>query len=296
MHASFSRRQALAAIGAAAAASGKATPSRLSMEAYIWVNMANRAKRPLLEMMDEMFASAPYAGFVNIELNDGFFAPAVKAKTLELLDKHKLQMPSVYVGGVMHQADLAEKTIEKALMIAALCKPYGCTAVVHNPNPKPRNVAKDDKELEIQAASLNRIANALAAQGLEFRVHHHSPELENNAKEWRHILTQTDPQLVKLCIDVEFVYRAGINPSSLIREGGFRVRELHLRNRTNNSPLQAFEAGDIDYAKVAKTVAELKLKPLVVVELAYHDDTVITRSFNENVRRSRIYAQQLFHL
>jgi sugar phosphate isomerase/epimerase len=290
-----SRRTAFCALTgaalAAAAASGK--ESRLSMEGYIFMNMANRAKRPLVEMMDELFASAPYGGFRNVELNDGFFTPAVKDKTFALLDQHKLRMPSVYVGGVMHQDDLADKTIEKALTIAAACKPYGCTAVVHNPNPKPKGAAKDPAELDRQAANLNRMTKALAGAGFELRAHHHNPELEDNAREWRHILKNTS---AKLCIDVEFVYRAGIEPSALIREAGQRVTELHLRNRTNNSPLQDFGPGDIDYSAVAKTLREMKLKPLIVVELAYHDDTVITRSFNDNVRQSRLYAEKVFAL
>jgi sugar phosphate isomerase/epimerase len=288
-----SRRTALGSLAGAALMSAADRESRLSMGGYIFMNMANRAKRPLVEMMDELFASTPYAGFRNVELNDGFFTAAVKDKTFALLDHHKLRMPSVYVGGVMHQDDLADKTIEKALSIAAACQPYGCKAVVHNPNPKPKSAAKDRAELERQAAAMNRMAKALDSAGFELRVHHHNPELEDNAREWRHILKKTS---ATLCIDVEFVYRAGIEPRALIREAGSRLTELHLRNRTNNSPLQDFGPGDIDYTAVSKTLSELKLEPLIVVELAYHDDTVITRSFNENVRHSRVYAEKVFGL
>ncbi len=273
-----------------------ASPSRLSLQGYIWINLANRAKKPLASMMDELFESAPFGGFENIELSDWYFTPELKDKTLALVERHRLRMPSVYAGGAMHETDLADATIAKAVSTANTCKPYRCTALVHNPNPKPKGAAKTDSELDLQAAALNRMGAALARDGFQLRVHHHSPEMENDAREWRHILRHTDPSLVTLCIDVEFVYRGGIDPSALIREAGARVTELHLRNRTNNSPLQAFEPGDIDYAKVARTVAELRLKPLVVVELAYHDDTIINRPFGENVRRSRQYAAKLFGL
>jgi sugar phosphate isomerase/epimerase len=282
------RRQLVAFLATPAIAEAK---DRLSLEGWIWMNLANRAKRPLIDMMDELFPSAPAGGFRNIELNDGFFTPATQSKTLKLVDQHQLRMPSVYVGGILHQSGEADKTIEKTLRIAALCRPYGCTAVVNNPNPKPQGAAKTDDELATQARHINRMDQALAEAGYVLRIHHHSPELENNAREWRHIFANTR---AALCIDVEFVFRAQFDPSAFIREAGPRVTELHLRNRTNNSPLQAFEPGDIDYAAVAKTVSQLKLKPLIVVELAYHDDTVITRSFHENVRRSRAYARKLF--
>jgi sugar phosphate isomerase/epimerase len=117
-----------------------------------------------------------------------------------------------------------------------------------------------------------------------------------NAREWRHILRNTDPKYVSLCIDIEHAHRAGMDPNALLREAGSRVSEIHLRNKKGDSPLQAFEAGDIDHEAIARTLARLKIKPLVVVELAYHDDTVITRTFHENVRVSRIYAERIFGL
>ena len=104
----ISRRQAIGVIGAAVPvlavpALAAQKESRLSLEGYIWQNMANRAKKPLAEMIEELFESAPFGGFRNIELNHGFFTPALKDKTVALTRKHKLLMPSVYVGGAMHE-------------------------------------------------------------------------------------------------------------------------------------------------------------------------------------------------
>lgn len=273
-----------------------ATPSRLSMQGYIWVNLANRAKKPLAGMLPELMPSAPKAGFESIELSDYFFTPELKVVTLEQVERNKLKMPSVYAGGAMHQKELIGPTIEKALVTARLCKPFGCAALIHNPNPKPKGAAKTDEELGIQAEGLNQMAKALAAEGYQLRVHHHNVEMENDAREWRHILKHTDAKLVTMCMDVEFVYRGGFDPVVLVREAGSRLTELHLRNRKQQTPLESFEPGDIDYAKVAGAVKALKLKPQVVVELAYHDDTSITRSFEENVRRSKAYAAKLFGL
>ena len=47
---------------------------------------------------------------------------------------------------------------------------------------------------------------------------------------------------------------------------------------------------------VAATLKQLKLQPLVVIDLAYHLDTPITRLFKDNVRLSRIYAEKVFNL
>ena len=290
----MNRRQAIAAL--AASLNANAAGSRLSFQGYIWYNMANRAKRSLAEMLEEMFATAPFGGYTNIELSTTFFTPQLQDRVLKLVRYHKLNMPSVYVGGGMHTEALAEKSIARALEVGAICKEFGCTAIVHNPDTLPKGAAKSEDELAIQARSINKLGEALASQNLQLRIHHHGVELNDKAREVRHILANTDPKNVTFCMDVEFVYRSDMNPSAFIEEIGPRVTELHLRNRTNNSPLQSFEPGDIDYGAVAKTVARLKLKPLIVVELAYHDDTVITRPFSENVRRSRVYAERLFDL
>jgi inosose dehydratase len=55
---------------------------------------------------------------------------------------------------------------------------------------------KTDAELGVQADSLNRMGRALAQNGFELRVHHHTPQLAENAREWRHILHHTSPEYV----------------------------------------------------------------------------------------------------
>ena len=82
-----------AAAGAEDAAA--AAPSRLSLEGYIWQNYASREKKPLGDLLEELFAGAAYAGFRNIELNDGFFTMALRDKVIALTRSNRLLMPSV---------------------------------------------------------------------------------------------------------------------------------------------------------------------------------------------------------
>jgi sugar phosphate isomerase/epimerase len=289
------RRQALFAAAATLSAAGK-KPSRLSLEGYIWQNYASREKKPLPELIDELFATAPYAGFQNIELNDGFFGPALKDRVVELTRLHKLSMPSVYVGGTMHEVEGADKTIARALEIGAICKEFGCDAVVHNPNTKAAQGRKTDGELAIQSESLNRMGRTLAQHGLQLRVHHHTAELVEDAREWRQILKNTDPKYVTLCLDLEHAQHGGMDPNAILREAGPRTTEVHLRNKKGETPGEAFADGDIDHHKIAATMKQLKLQPLIVIELAYHADTAITRPFKESLRLSRIYAEKVFAL
>ena len=67
----------LASVGGLLAAAGKGS-SRLSFAGYIWQNYAAREKKPIADLLDELFATAPYGGFKNIELSNPFFEPACR--------------------------------------------------------------------------------------------------------------------------------------------------------------------------------------------------------------------------
>ena len=286
----------MAAAGAAAMCSAAQRQSQIAAEAYIFQQYAQSQKKSLGDVIGEVLLMARKAGFRNIELNTAFFAPPWREQTLSLLRSAGLRMSSVYVGGPLHEREGADRTIETALEIGALCAPFGCEAIVTNPDPKPHDVPKTDTELAVESGSLNRMGHTLAQHGFQLRVHHHTPQLVNNAREWRSILRNTDPQYVFICVDVDWAYEGGFEPVPFLREVGNRLREIHVRSAKNKVWLEDVEQSDIDYRKVAEYLKDAKLTPLVVVELAYRPNTVITRPLEEDLRLSRIYTEKVFGL
>ncbi|MBZ5607637.1 MAG: TIM barrel protein [Acidobacteriia bacterium] len=292
----LTRRGLLAGSASALLAAPAGGRSRLSMEGYIWNQYVARQKKSLAEGIGEALPMARAAGFANIELNQTFFTPEVRPLLPALLRANRLSMPSVYVGGAMHLRGRAEETIQRALDVAAFSKPFGCGAMVNNPDPLPAGAAKSDAELDTQAGMLNEMGRQLDRLGLEFRVHHHNPEMAGNAREWRHILKNTDPKHVSLCIDLDWAYQGGQDPLAILREAGARASELHLRNSRAKLWLESFEDGDIDYRKVAAHLKLYRLNPLLVVELAYRPETAVTRPLVDDLRLSREYAERIFAL
>ena len=290
----LTRRELLVAGSCAVLSRAAQSSSRMSVEAYIFQQYASRQHKKLGDVLDEVFPMASKAGFRNIELNQEFFAPALRHRTLALLRSNDLAMPSVYVGGAMHETTLADQTIQRALEIGAICKPFGCKAIVNNPDPKPGGAGKTDGELEIETASLNRMGRLLHGKGFQLRVHHHTPEMADNAREWRYILHHTDPKYVSLCMDLDWVHQGGQDPLALLREAGSRVAEIHVRNSKDKLWLEAVEDGDVDYRKIASYLKQSGLKPLIVVELAYRPNTVVTRTLEEDLRLSRSYTEKIF--
>ncbi len=278
----------------AMAAWGAESGSRLSVEGYIFQQYAARQKKSLGEALGEVIPMARAAGFRNVELNQAFFAGELRAKTLDLLHSNGLRMPSVYVGGLMHEAEAAAKTTELALEIAAVCKPFGCTGVVNNPSPKPKGEEKTDAELALQGELLNKLGGSLKDAGFELRIHNHTPEMVSGAREFRSTLRTTDPKKVAICLDLDWVRQGDQDPYSLLREAGRRVTEIHVRNAKDKLWLETFEDGDVDYRRVVTEMRGQRQTPLIVVELAWRDNTAITRGLQENLTLGRVYAERVF--
>jgi inosose dehydratase len=290
----MTRRELLLALTAASMYSASTRKPAIAVEGYIFQQYAQSLEKPLRDVIHEVLPMARDAGFMNIELSPAFFPPGGRDITLSILRSQRLLMPSLYVGGSLHERDGAEQTIATALEFGNLCVPFGCKAVVTNPDPKRGDISKTDAELGVQADSLNRMGRALAKHGFELRVHHHTPQLAENAREWRHILHHTDPEYVHICVDVDWAYEGGFEAIPFLREVGNRLHEIHVRSARNKIWLEDLEDSDIDYRKVAEYLRDGGLAPLIVVELAYRPNTTVTRPLKEDLRRSRMYAERIF--
>ena len=77
---------------------------------------------------------------------------------------------------------------------------------------------------------------------------------------------------------------------------GTRVESLHLRNSQHGVWMEDFGPGDVDYSPVAEYLHQINYQGFLVVELAYEKDTVMTRSLEEDLRRSRVYTEKVFGL
>ena len=243
-----------------------------------------------------MLATFHRAGFTNVDLNDSFVDSKLRQKTLSLLKKYGLQMPTFYANSTLHDARLVEQSIKTIVELAQATKDAGVRGIVTNPSPKPNRGRKSDEELATQARSLNLLGGELQKQGVRLMVHHHTPELVENAREWRHQLANTDPKLVGCCVDVHWAYRGGQEPMAFLREVGGRLDSLHLRNSKGGVWMEDFNDGDVDYHKVAEYLKETGYNGYLVVELAYEKGTTITRSLEEDLKASRLYTEKVFGL
>jgi len=270
----------------------------LATNAYSWHVFYQREGKDFNAALDTGLGDVAASGFNGFEPGAG--VPADLDRLGPLLKQHGLEMRSVYVNSTLHTEPEAAKSIEQILAVATAAKALGTRIIVTNPNPirwgGPE--AKDDAQLRTQAGALDKLGKALGELGLALAYHNHDIELRQAAREFHHMMLGTDPKHVGLCLDAHWVYRGAGNSSvalfDVLKLYGARVNELHLRQSQNGVWSETFGPGDIDYPALARELANHRVKPHLVLEVAVENGTPKTMSPVEAHRRSAEYARQVF--
>ncbi len=270
----------------------------LACNQYPWTVFYQRENRNFNNELDKGLGELAASGM------DGYEPLANNPQELDrlgpLLKKHGLQMRSLYVNSVLHERKKADESIESVLAIAEKAKRLGTKIIVTNPSPirwgGPQN--KDDAQLKVQAAALEKLGRQLKAMGLTLSYHNHDIELRNAAREFHHMMLGTEPEYVTLCLDAHWIYRGAGNSSvalfDVLKLYGPRIIELHLRQSKDNIWTETFTDGDIDYPALAKYMLNIGIKPHIVLEQAVETGSPKTMSTVEAFKQSSKYTRRVF--
>ncbi len=257
---------------------------------YVWTQYAQREKKPL--NVDDVISALRDTGYDYLENFMDAGQPEENARFAEKLKAKGLQPVSLYVGARVHEAEKAKETVAKILAAAKVCQQAGFKVISCNADPIGRE--KTDEELKTQAAALSDLGQGLKEMGMQLGIHQHLPEMANHGREFHYVFDHSKPDVVGWCYDVHWVWKGGIQPLDALKHYGERVVTWHIRQSQNGVWCEDLEAGDIDYAAVAKYAREHNLPRRFSVELALENGTKLTRSAIENHRRSREFIRQVF--
>ena len=270
----------------------------LACNQYPWTVFYQRENRNFNNELDKGLGELVASGM------DGYEPLANNPQELDrigpLLKKHGLEMRSLYVNSVLHEKDKADESIEAVLAIAEKAKGIGTKIIVTNPSPiqwgGPQN--KNDAQLKVQAASLEKLGRRLKAMALTLSYHNHDIELRNAAREFHHMMLGTDPESVTLCLDAHWVYRGAGNSAvalfDVLKLYGQRITELHIRQSKDNIWTETFTDGDIDYPALAKYMLNIGIKPHIVLEQAVEAGSPKTMTTLDAFKKSAQYARRVF--
>jgi len=265
----------------------------MATQDYGWSQIAARAGLTWPDAVPWAMQHAVEAGFAAWE--PFLKMPADAIRIGRLAADHGLAMPSVFVAGVLFDADQAAASSARIVDVVAEAVRFGCERVIIYPEPK-QGATKSESELSLQAQNLNRLAEALSDVSLLY--HPEEPEMADGAYEYQHVLTHTDPNLVRLCLDPDAIWRGAVLSQALkldlVKQYANRTDAIHLRQSVIGIWAEVIGAGDMPLPEIAALLKALN--PHLVVELAYEAGTILTLDPVEAHRQSIGFVRSIFDL
>lgn len=277
------------------------TKLHIATNTYPWGTFAKREGKTLLLHTDELLSAIAATGITGYEPN------MTKAEDFDglaaRLRAHGLEMRSIYVNSTLHDAERASGSITEVLGIARRAAEMGVKIIVTNPSPIRWGGPEDktDAQIMAQATALNTLGAELRRLGITLAYHNHDAELRQGGREFHHMLTATNPDDVKLCLDAHWIFR-GCGESQVavfdaLEHYGSRIVELHLRQSIGGKWSEVFTAaGDLDYTRLKVWLDAKGIKPHLSLEQAVEKGSPHTLDVSAAHRESLRNVQALFSM
>lgn len=206
------------------------------------------------------------------------------------LDDSGIRVPISHVGGNLENsaaiADIAHTLGLSTLCVALPSEFSGSGGMVP---------AKSRAQLDALAEKLNRVGREYRERGLTFGYHNHHIEFTpvDGVVPYDYLMSNTDPNLVKIELDVGWLATAGVDPVASVRRYAGRVIACHLKDYnpqiSTDVPqrkLVAPGAGTIDFAALLKAMREANVQH-GFIEVDVSDDAL------GDVRRGLAHLEKL---
>jgi inosose dehydratase len=275
------------------------TKLHIATNTYPWGTFAKREGKTLLLHTDELLSAIAATGITGYEPN------MTKAEDFDglaaRLQAHGLEMRSIYVNSTLHDAERASGSIAEVLGIARRAAEMGVKIIVTNPSPIRWGGPEDktDAQIMAQATALNTLGAELRRLGITLAYHNHDAELRQGGREFHHMLTATNPDDVKLCLDAHWIFRGSgesqVAVFDALEHYGSRIVELHLRQSVGGKWSEVFTAaGDLDYTRLKVWLDAKGIKPHLSLEQAVEKGSPRTLDVSAAHRASLRNVQALF--
>jgi len=276
----------------------KTSANDIACQQYTWYSYFLRENKNWMENPENSMEAFLSTGLRVYE--PSFGGPEEVSVLHGQLERLGIGHKSMYVNSVLHEPLIVEKNLEQILSIAKEGVKAGINILVTNPSPLDWNGKdnKTDDQLKTQAIALNHLGEKLKALGVTLAYHNHDAEMRESAREFHHMLTGTDPAVVKLCLDAHWIYRGSGNSQvalfDIVNMYANRVVEVHIRQSHDGVWSEVFEEGDIDYGRLVSVLNNKKLRPHLVLEQAVEDGTPHTMDAVAAISKSLQNARVIF--
>lgn len=270
---------------------GNPLKSKVTVGAHPWVYAAPLPEFDITPVLDQIFADMQYAGMEGVELMHHPFRKAEATERIGALSEtYKLPVIGTSYSADMWDRDQHNEILEDAeLIITNLAKVGGRTlgtSVGDTPEPKT------EQQLDDQAALLKKIIGICNDNGVVLNLHNHTYEVENNMHDLKGTLRRIPD--VKLGPDLNWLVRGGVDPVDFIREYGYKMVSMHLRDQYQDGKWTEYLGqGDLNFKAIAKALKDVNFSGDVVIELAHERNFEPTQPIRESLKKSREFVKKM---
>jgi sugar phosphate isomerase/epimerase len=170
-------------------------------------------------------------------------------------------------GSLANTTAIADFAAELGITTAIVALPAEFTAV--REGRSSRAPAAGREQLDALAEKLGRAARDYRARGLRFGYHNHDVELISveNVVPLDYLMSRTDPELVKLELDLGWLAVAGADPAEYVRRYSGRLIACHMKDYDARSASAVQEqklvepgAGTIDFGAVIAAMRDASVE------------------------------------
>lgn len=193
------------------------------------------------------FAMVKEMGYGEVELPGLYDRPAAEIKALA--DAAGLPVASLHVPAAPFSPN-QRMTFESGVdVVAEAAQALGISSVVIPVPILPEGFAFGEGEdfptaisrafsvvdvahWQRMATRFNELGQAMKDRGLQLAYHNHNLEFAplGDTTPWAVLMAETDPELVKIQLDLGWVVQAGLDPAEQLRELGSRAISLHVKD------------------------------------------------------------------
>lgn len=212
-----------------------ATPRPIGLQLYTVRELFSRDPMGTLEQVAAI-------GYREVEYGGGGYDQMDHAALRATMDRLGLASPSLHMG-----YDALASDFDRSVGIA---KTLGAdTVVVPWMDEKHRN----GEAWSAAVANFSRWAEQLKSAGLGFAYHNHDFEFTvkpGGRSLFDTLVAETDPELVKIELDLFWVVAAGEDPKAIITRLPGRIYAYHVKDRTPDGKMTSVGEGTIDFADI----------------------------------------------
>jgi len=189
-------------------------------------------------------------GYDGVEIGARHFYLDRPGYYAELLEKHRLELPAIHVGGDFLNRESVAEQLEGIARTIQFARGLGCGYIYLSGACRK---GKTDADYLHEARTYEEIGRRCAAEGLTLCYHNHDWEIANNLHGLALLLNNVSGQYMRLAPDVGWIAVAGADPLEFLKNHEARIEALHFKDFRNRATPRTFTelgTGIVDFKAV----------------------------------------------